>query len=156
MKKLLILMLFCFTGLAPVPAISKAAPGNPEIEALITRVGQSAGMVFIRNGQEYSAAQAAAHLRRKLRAANGRIRSAEAFIDHIGTRSSLSGHAYRVRLPDGRQLDSAPWLYGLLHELRAQKSSKTQKGSEGLGPDAEERGHAFRSSASGPKPSGLV
>ncbi len=62
--------------------------GRLEIAALISRVEQSDGVVFIRNGSEHSAAEAAAHLRRKLRAAHGRVHTAEQFIDHIGTRSS--------------------------------------------------------------------
>lgn len=104
-----------------------AAPGlpdpgapDPELAALISRVEQSDGVVFIRNGSEHSAAEAAAHLRRKLSAAHGRVHTAEQFIDHIGTRSSFSGRKYKVRLPDGRELDSATWLYSLLRELRAQ------------------------------------
>jgi hypothetical protein len=31
----------------------------------------------------------------------------------------MSGKPYRVRLPDGREMDSAVWLTGLLKDVRA-------------------------------------
>ena len=109
-------------ALAATSAIAAtASPRTPadEIEALIQRVAAARGVVFIRNGSEYTAADAARHLRRKLDASKGRIRTPEAFIDTLGSRSSMSGKAYRVRLPDGRVVDSATWLNGLLADIRA-------------------------------------
>lgn len=115
---------FCIAlvvGMAlPFPATA-ASPPEQEIDALIARVEHARGVVFIRNGREYSASEAAAHLRRKLKAARGHIRTPEAFIEHLGTRSSITGKPYRVRLPDGRTLDSAAWLRQLLRELRSQR-----------------------------------
>ena len=106
-----------------VLALSPAAfaASNPEIETLIVRVEHAHGVVFIRNGSEYSAVEAAAHLRRKLAAAEGRITTAEQVIDTLGTRSSMTGMVYRVRFADGRQSDSATWLRQLLRELRAER-----------------------------------
>ena len=114
----LLLVLAALLALSPIAAI---AASNPEIEALIVRVEHAHGVVFIRNGSEYSATEAAAHLRRKLTAAHGRIATAEQFIDHIGTRSSMTGIAYRVRFADGREIGSATWLRQLLRELRAER-----------------------------------
>jgi uncharacterized protein DUF5329 len=91
---------------------------SPDIDALIARVEQSRGVAFVRNGSAHSAHEAATHLRRKLAAAHGRIVTAEQFIDVLGTRSSLTGIAYRVRFADGREIDSAVWLRQLLRELR--------------------------------------
>ena len=104
-----------------LPLLVHAAPpaASPDIERLIRRVEQAQQVVFIRNGREYSAPEAATHLRRKLGAARGRITTAEQFIDVLGARSSVTGRAYRVRLRDGRELDSAVWLRGLLREVRA-------------------------------------
>ena len=116
------LLLSIFLVLASFAAAAATAQ-ETEIQALIARVAQARGVVFIRNGSEYAAAKAAAHLRRKLAAADGRIRTAEAFIDLIGTRSSVTGVAYRVRLPDGREEESAVWLRQLLQEVRAQRLS---------------------------------
>ncbi len=47
-----------------------------------------------------------------------RLRTPEQFIEHLGTRSSITSRAYRVRLADGRELDSATWLTQLLREIR--------------------------------------
>lgn len=110
-----------FSALLLVLSAPAFAARSPEIDALISRVGQSPDIVFIRNGGEHSATEAAAHLRRKLGAAHGRITTAEQFIDVLGTRSSFNGRPYRVRLPDGREVDSATWLRQLLRELRAQR-----------------------------------
>jgi hypothetical protein len=109
--------------LAAVPAFAAPAAGQAEIDALIARVAQARDVVFIRNGSEYTAVQAANHLRRKLRAAGDRIHTAEEFIDGVGTRSSLTGTVYRVRLPGGRELESATWLRQLLQEIRARRLS---------------------------------
>lgn len=77
------------------------APGEPEkIERLIASVEALEGAVFLRNGSEYTAKEAGAHLRRKWKSAGSRIRTAEQFIDHLGTKSSLSGEPYRIRLAD--------------------------------------------------------
>ena len=116
------------------PALATATPALPaqnsaprsfaaqspaaQIDALIVRVSQARGVVFIRNGSEHTASEAAAHLQRKLRAAHGRITTPEQFIDMLGTRSSLSGKPYRVRFADGHVVDSATWLRQLLREVR--------------------------------------
>lgn len=117
MTSILRLLLAAF--LALVPALAAAAGGHDEIEALLDRVAAARGVTFIRNGTAHEAPEAAAHLRRKLLAARGRIRTPEQLIEHLGTRSSLTGRPYRVRLANGREVDSAVWLYGLLREVRA-------------------------------------
>ena len=111
-------VLLALLALSPLVAI---AATNPEIELLIARVEHAHGVVFIRNGSDHSAVEAAAHLRRKLAAAHGRITTAEQFIDTIGTRSSMTGIAYRVRFADGQEIDSATWLRQLLRELRVER-----------------------------------
>lgn len=109
---------------APLLCVGLAQAGSAadaEIDALIARVGQADGMVFIRNGSEHTAAEAAAHLQRKRAAAHGAFASAEQFIDLVGTRSSITQRAYRVRMRDGTEVDGAMWLRGLLREIRAER-----------------------------------
>ncbi|MFL6592081.1 MAG: DUF5329 family protein [Luteimonas sp.] len=106
---------------APWFAQAAGVQVDPEISALIDKVEHAHDVSFIRNGSAHGAQEAAAHLRRKLAAANGRIGSAEQFIDAIGTRSSMTGIAYRVRFADGREIDSAAWLRQLLRQLRAER-----------------------------------
>lgn len=115
-----LLLAFAVLLLAPALAIA-AKPSNSEIDAVIARVAQAHGVVFIRNGSEHSASEAAAHLQLKLAAAHGRINTAEQFIDLLGTRSSLTGIAYRVRFADGREIDSAVWFRQLLREIRSNR-----------------------------------
>jgi len=107
-------LLLCLCALAA----HAGSAADAEIDALIARVHQAQGVVFIRNGSEHTAAEAAEHLQRKRTAAHVTFASAEQFIDAVGTRSSMTGRAYRVRMADGREVDSAVWLRGLLRELR--------------------------------------
>ena len=111
--------LAALTALVVLPALATQRTPAQEIELLIQRVGASKGVIFIRNGSEHSAADAATHLRRKLDASKGRIKTPEQFIDQLGSRSSMTGRPYRVRLPDGREIDSAEWRTALLRALRA-------------------------------------
>ncbi len=84
------------------------------IERLLGRVAASAEIRFIRNGTEYSSAEAADHLRRKWSAAVGRVRTVDEFIDLCGSRSSVSGEPYLVRFPDGREIGSRDFLRSLV------------------------------------------
>lgn len=102
------------------PVAASARTPAAEIDALIDKVAHAKGVVFIRNGTEHTAAEAAQHLARKRKAAGDRIKTPEQFIDKLGSRSSMTGKPYRVRLPDGRGMDSATWMTGLLKEIRAQ------------------------------------
>lgn len=79
------------------------------IDALLLAMEES-GMTFIRNGTDYGGAEAASHLRRKLRAAGERVQTAEQFVEHLGSRSSMSGRAYQVRTKDGVTVDAGEWM----------------------------------------------
>ncbi|MFI5401692.1 MAG: DUF5329 family protein [Planctomycetota bacterium] len=79
------------------------------IESLLKAIEESK-LVFIRNGSEHDGPAAAAHLRRKLNAADDRVHTVREFIDGIATKSSMSGEPYQVRLADGTVSDLAPWL----------------------------------------------
>jgi len=89
-----------------------------EIDYLIGRVAAS-GAHFIRNGSEYTGAQAASHLRMKLAKAGGRVHTAEEFIDGIASKSSLTGRPYELHLADGRTMRAAEWLSAELAHHRA-------------------------------------
>ena len=95
------------------PDDGKAVDERARIEALIDAVAKS-GVIFIRNGSEYDAAAAADHLRTKWSRAGDRVKTAEEFIEVLGSRSSQTGEPYRVRLPDGTERESGPWLRDLL------------------------------------------
>ena len=80
------------------------------IEALIGAVGRLQGAVFIRNGSEHTAAEAASHLRLKWKNAGRRVRSAEDFIRVCATESSITGRKYVIRFASGREVDAADYL----------------------------------------------
>jgi len=110
-------------GAAPGQAAPKQATTPPQdererTERLIATV-ERADVVFIRNGREHDAGEAAAHLRRKWEQAGDRIRTAEDFIEQVGSRSSQSGEPYRIRTPDGTERESAHWLRERLQEIDA-------------------------------------
>jgi hypothetical protein len=113
---LLTLPLLCFA-----PAALAMSPGEEaRIEALLLAVSRETDIVFIRNGEEYSAKQAAAHLRLKLNRARSRISTAEQFIDSVGSFSSISGSPYLIRKSGEKPRPARDFLYELLRrtELR--------------------------------------
>ncbi len=102
-----------------------AAPAHPApsgdvdqtVEYLLDRVAHS-DATFIRNGQSYNGADAAAHLRSKYDYFKHRINSPEDFIRLAASKSELSGRPYQVKTRDGRLLTSAEWLSQVLAEHR--------------------------------------
>jgi hypothetical protein len=89
-----------------------------KIDYLIDSIAKLHDAVFIRNGTDYTSAQAADHLRLKLRNAGTRVRTAEDFITRCATGSSASGEKYRIRFADGRVVDNAVFLRQKLAEFR--------------------------------------
>ena len=114
---LLLLVLPMFAG-ASQPTVS-AAVETARIEALITAVGSLQGAVFIRNGSEHTAAEAASHLRLKWRNASRRVHTAEEFIGYCATASSMTGRKYRIRFADGHEVESADYFRAELRRYDA-------------------------------------
>ena len=79
-----------------------------QIEAMLRRIETSDGK-FIRNGKVYDGKSAAAHLRMKYEMAGGRIGSASEFLEHVATKSSLTGEPYEVQF-GGDPMPLAEWL----------------------------------------------
>ena len=68
------------------------------VKMLIAQVATSEGTVFIRNGREYTAAEAAEFLRRKCSWRLDDYADAEHLVQACAARSSTSGEIYRIRL----------------------------------------------------------
>lgn len=100
-------------------AFSATPQANTEIEQLLQAL-KTSGCKFQRNGTWYEAPRAAEHLRTKLDYLQGRdrIHSAEDFIRLAGTKSSMSGKAYRVACPEQPEVDCKGWLETKLREIR--------------------------------------
>jgi Family of unknown function (DUF5329) len=111
MRTLLATLLVGFL-LACAGSVLAARPDaeQKKIDYLIASIEALDGATFIRNGGEYSAAKAADHLRLKLLRVGDRIETADQFIDELGTKSSMSGEKYHIRLKDGRVLESAQFF----------------------------------------------
>lgn len=101
-----------------------AEPSAAEMERinrLIDAVAQRADLKFVRNGKEYTAAQAGDFLRGKLKWRIEKVSTIHDFIVEVGTRSTTSGEAYLVRLGDGRTLPSAQFLTQELRRLEKKR-----------------------------------
>jgi len=104
-------------GFAQQPAPTPPTE-QQKIDYLIATVATLHGASFIRNGSAYDGAQAAAHMRLKLRFAGSRVKTAEDFIVYCATGSSVSGTRYSIRFADGHSIDAATFLRGRLAVFR--------------------------------------
>jgi len=99
------------------------APVRAEIDALLGRI-TSSNCQFERNRSWHNAADARAHLLRKLDYIEKRsetIARTEQFIEHAASKSSFTGRPYRVRCGNGEPVDSRTWLTRELQALRSAK-----------------------------------
>jgi len=123
MKKiplLLLMLLSLISGYAYAQDSSEAA----KIRYLIGSVEALQGVTFLRNGGEYDARKAAEHLRLKLKTAGNRVKTAEDFIRLCGSKSSVSGEAYRMRFPDGTTMYAEAFFRERLKTFIAETSSR--------------------------------
>lgn len=115
MKKGLFLFAFtCLCGLispsiTAAPLIQQQQQTKPlnetqKIEWLIAFIAKQEG-TFIRNGSEYTPAQAAEHLRMKWKKAGDKIATAQDFIKHLASSSSMSGKPYQIKFKNGQVLN---------------------------------------------------
>ena len=79
-------------------------------------------VVFIRNNKEHTAHEAEDHMRKKYQHFKEQIKTPEDFIQFAGTKSLLSGRRYRVRLKNGKTIQSQKWLEIALEEYRKKNS----------------------------------
>ncbi len=117
MRTLLVTVLLLLLLLIPGVLGAKDAREEKRIEYLLQTVEAFKGAAFIRNGSEYDAKDAGKHLRMKLKMAADRVKTAEDFIEVCASRSSFSGDAYKIRLPDGTTTETAPFFRTKLREF---------------------------------------
>lgn len=103
------------------PLLARDGREQKRIDYLLHVVGSLAGSKFIRNGTEYDAKAAESHLRQKLDYGGEKLKTAEQFIEHCATQSSVSGQPYKVRLPDGKTVEAGPYLRSKLAEFDKNK-----------------------------------
>jgi hypothetical protein len=103
--------------------VAQATPSAAEeklIDSLIQRVSKMDAMVFMRNGNEYNAADAAKHMQAKYDYFKKELVTAEDFIDRCASRSEMTGQAYKVKLTGGAVKDASEFLNNELRALRQQ------------------------------------
>ena len=107
--------------------LAHATPSATEeklIDTLIQRVSKMSAMVFMRNGNEYNAADAAKHMQAKYDYFKKELVTAEDFIERCASRSEMTGQAYKVKLNNGTVRDANEFLNGELRSMR-QAAKKT-------------------------------
>ena len=100
----------------PMAALSETEPVDREIAYLLDTISRS-NCRFIRNGIAYSAVEAREHMEKKYDYARSRIKSAEAFIRYVATKSSMTGEPYLIEC-DGQTMPCADWLQDALARFR--------------------------------------
>jgi hypothetical protein len=116
----LLMLVFLMGGYAHAQDSGEVA----KIRYLIESVETLPGATFIRNGDEYDAKKAADHLRLKLKTAGNRVKTAEDFIRLCGSKSSVTGKAYRIRFSDGTTLDAETFFRKRLKAFGAGSSPR--------------------------------
>jgi hypothetical protein len=115
-------------------AVAAALPpaARAEIDSLLSRLAAS-DCQFMRNGDWHTAAEARAHLQRKLDylADRGAVASAEQFIDRAATKSSVSGSVYLVKCGGQPAVPSGWWLHAQLRALRTAPAAPEAPGRTG-------------------------
>ena len=110
--------LFCIIIVSMLlAAAARADDGAAEIEYLVTAIGAS-GCAFIRNGKQYDAADAEAHLRMKYNRGRRYASTAEQFIERLASASFLSGKPYFIQCAADDPVPAGTWLRRRLNELR--------------------------------------
>jgi hypothetical protein len=121
MKKIIFcLLLLSLSGFVIAQDISEDA----KIEKLLAFIESHNELRFIRNGSEYSAKEAADHLRSKRESAGSRIKTARQFIEYIASKSYLSGKLYKIKYPDGKLRPSGDVLTEELTRIESIKPVK--------------------------------
>ncbi|WP_339896529.1 DUF5329 domain-containing protein [uncultured Gilvimarinus sp.] len=106
------------------------AKDEREVDYLIDFVAGS-DAIFVRNGSEHEAQEAADHLAMKYRRAGRYAKTAEDFIDNLASKSSITRKPYTIILSDGSEILARDWLYGALNDYRAQQATESLPGSAG-------------------------
>jgi enoyl-CoA hydratase/carnithine racemase len=108
--------------------LAHATPSDAEdklIDTLIQRVSKMSAMVFMRNGNEYTAADAAKHMQAKYDYFKKELATAEDFIERCASRSEMTGQAYKVKLNNGTVRDANEFLNSELRAMRQSAAKKT-------------------------------
>ena len=105
-----------------IPASAQQLSETEKINKLISYVEKLDKAVFIRNGSEYTPAQAARFLREKYKKNIKKVQTAKDFIVVCGSISSTTGNPYQVKFSDGKTVNTQELLVKEL--VRIEKQAK--------------------------------
>ncbi len=114
------LCLLCFFwSAANTLSAAEIAPATEKakIETLITHIQELKDATFVRNGSEYSAANAAKFIRAKWERNEKDIKTAADFIAKAASTSGTSGKPYLIRFKDGKETLCGEYLTAQLKKL---------------------------------------
>ena len=89
-----------------------------KINLLIESVRNLKNCSFNRNGKNYPADKAAAHLRLKLNNSRNKINTANLFIKYLASKSSITRIPYRIICRNGKNMTSREFLTNELLKLK--------------------------------------
>jgi len=92
-----------------------------KIEKLIQYI-ENSDAIFIRNGEEFNAKDAAEHLRMKRKKAGKKVKTAKDFIDFVASKSYISGEAYKMKFKNGSIINTRDMLYNELRKIEKQNT----------------------------------
>ncbi|MFD2246040.1 DUF5329 family protein [Pontibacter ruber] len=84
------------------PVSTTTLSEDQKIDMLLNYIRGLKGATCIRNGSQHDPAEAADHLQVKREKHASEVKTAEEFIQHLATKSSMSGEYYTVKMPDGQ------------------------------------------------------
>ena len=114
----LCLLCFFWSSATSLPAAETApATEKAKIEALISHIQGLKDATFVRNGSEYSAANAAKFIRAKWERNEKDIKTATDFIAKAASTSSTSGKPYLIRFKDGKETPCGEYLTAQLKKM---------------------------------------
>jgi len=114
-----------------------------DLEATIAHLFEfirTADVVFIRNGKEHSAEDAAKHIEKKYKHYKKKIKTPEDFIEKSATKSMMSGKLYQIRLKDGTVITNRDWLLAELERYRNPPIEAVTDTASVVSPDTMEKG----------------
>lgn len=114
-----IAVMIIFAGAGSLHALTE----QQKIDLLYQEI-RTTRAIFIRNGIEYDSEKAVSHLKRKHDYAGDRIKTARQFIKYLATESSMTGVAYKIKFPDGRVVESGPYLLQVLKRIEEEQGSR--------------------------------
>jgi hypothetical protein len=115
-----IITLLLALSLLSWPFYAHATPSSEEDAAIQHLIGfvRDSGLEFIRNGDAHASSEAAEHLLMKYNNTKKRLSAADEFIDHVASKSSMSGKPYFIRKKDGTEIPVSEWLHAELKAYR--------------------------------------